>query len=165
LPYPLLINPWLLRFKKKKQIFFKCGCLGFSAADYLEMIIIFGECGRNVTEAARVLSECFPDRNHPDHKVTLPAIARTHETGQVLPNRKESGNRRPMTARTVENEEAILNTVEEDGIRSLAEIARPLGTSSSSVYRVLKNNRKHPYHYIRVQHLQPEDYPTTLLKK
>jgi DNA-binding Lrp family transcriptional regulator len=39
-----------------------------------------------------------------------------------------------MTARTVENEEAILNTVEEDGTRSLAEIARPLGITSSSVY-------------------------------
>jgi hypothetical protein len=30
---------------------------------------------------------------------------------------------------------------------------------SSTVYRVLKNNRQHPYHYIRVHHLEPEDYP------
>jgi AraC-like DNA-binding protein len=123
------------------------------------MIIIFEECGRNATQAARVFSKRFPDRNHPGHTVILRVIARTHETGQVLPNRKESGGP-PMTARIVENEEAILNTVEEDGTRSLAEIASPLGISSSSVYRVLKNNRKHPYHYIRVQHLQPEDYPT-----
>jgi hypothetical protein len=35
----------------------------------------------------------------------------------------------------------------------------PLGISSSTVYRVLKNNRQHRYHYIRVHHLQPEDYP------
>jgi hypothetical protein len=59
-------------------------------------------------------------------------IARTHETGQVLPHRKESRGP-PMTARTFENEEAILNTVKEDGTRSLAEIARPLGISSCSV--------------------------------
>jgi hypothetical protein len=26
-------------------------------------------------------------------------------------------------------------------------------------YRVLKNNRHHPYHYIRVHYLQSEDYP------
>jgi hypothetical protein len=59
-----------------------------SVADYLEMIIIFGQCGRNATEAARVFSERFPDRNHPDRKVILRAIARTHQTDQVLPNRK-----------------------------------------------------------------------------
>jgi hypothetical protein len=34
---------------------------------------------------------------------------------------------------------------------SIGEIARPLVISSSTVYRVLKNNRRHPYHYIRVQ--------------
>jgi hypothetical protein len=27
------------------------------------------ECGRNAREAARVFSERFPNRNHPDHKV------------------------------------------------------------------------------------------------
>jgi hypothetical protein len=35
----------------------------YSAADYLEMIIIFGECERNVREAARVFEERFPGRN------------------------------------------------------------------------------------------------------
>jgi hypothetical protein len=65
----------------------------YSATDYLEMIIIFGECGRNAREAARVFSECFPNRNHPDHKVILRAMARTQEIGQVLPNGKECGLR------------------------------------------------------------------------
>jgi hypothetical protein len=30
-----------------------------SATDYLEMIIIFGECGRNAREAARVFPKVF----------------------------------------------------------------------------------------------------------
>jgi predicted transcriptional regulator len=60
-------------------------------------------------------------------------MARTQETGQVLPNRKDCGGP-PMIAGTVENEEAILNAVEEDGTRSIGEIARPLGISSSTVY-------------------------------
>ena len=85
-------------------------------------------------------------------------MARTQETGQVVPNRKEIGGA-PRIARTVQNEEAVLNAVEEDGTRSIAEIARPLGISRTSVHRILKNNRQHPYHYTRVQHLQPEDYP------
>jgi hypothetical protein len=35
----------------------------YSAADYLEMIIIFGECERNAREAARVFEGRFPGRN------------------------------------------------------------------------------------------------------
>jgi hypothetical protein len=35
----------------------------YSAADYLEMIIIFGECERNAREPARVFEERFPGRN------------------------------------------------------------------------------------------------------
>jgi hypothetical protein len=79
-----------IKFDRVKPKRFNVPISMYSPADYLEMIIIVGECGRNVTEAARVFSERFPDRNHPDHKVILRAIARTHETGQVLPNRKES---------------------------------------------------------------------------
>jgi hypothetical protein len=122
------------------------------------MIIIFGECGRNARKAARVFFERFPNRNHPDHKVILRTMARMQETGQVLPNRKDCGGPL-MIARTVENEEAILNVVEEDDTGSIGEIARPLGISSSTVYRVLKNNRQHLNHYIHVHYLQPEDYP------
>jgi predicted transcriptional regulator len=56
-----------------------------------------------------------------------------------------------MIAGTIENDEAILNAVEEDRTRNIGEIARPLGISSSTVNRVLKHNRQHPYHYIRVR--------------
>jgi hypothetical protein len=35
----------------------------YSAADYLEKIIIFGECERNAREPARVFEERFPGRN------------------------------------------------------------------------------------------------------
>ncbi|CAH1375308.1 unnamed protein product, partial [Tenebrio molitor] len=56
----------------------------------------------------------------------------------------------PRNVRTVEHEEAVLNVFEEDGTRSIR---------TSSVQRVLADNRRHPYHYTRVQHLLPEDYP------
>jgi hypothetical protein len=61
------------------------------------MVIIFGECGRNAGEAARVFSERFSNRNHPDHMVILRAMAMTQQTGQVLLNRKEHGGP-PMMA-------------------------------------------------------------------
>jgi hypothetical protein len=52
----------------------------YSAADYVEMLIIFGECGRNARDR-------LPDRPSPDHKIILRVLARAQETGQVLPNR------------------------------------------------------------------------------
>jgi hypothetical protein len=88
----------------------------YSAADYVEILIIFGECGRNVKETASVFSDRFPDRSSSDHKTILKVLARAQETGKVLPNRNEIGGVR--TARTLANEEAILNIVEEDGTRS-----------------------------------------------
>jgi hypothetical protein len=64
----------------------------YSAADYVEMlIIIFEECGRNAREAARIFSDSFPDRPFPDHKTILRVLARAQETGKVLPNRNEIG--------------------------------------------------------------------------
>jgi hypothetical protein len=62
----------------------QCVTCTYLATDYLEMIIIFGECGRNAREAAKVFSERFPNRYHPDQKVIPRAMARTQETGQVV---------------------------------------------------------------------------------
>jgi hypothetical protein len=85
----------------------------YSAADYyVVMLIIFGECGRNTREAARVFSDRFPDRPSPGHKTILRVLARAQEIGKVLPNRNEIGGG-ARTARIL----AILNRVEEDGTR------------------------------------------------
>jgi hypothetical protein len=96
------------------------------------MLIIFGECGWNAREAARVFSDRFPDRPSPDHKKFLRVLARAQETGKVLSNRNEIGGG-TRTARTLANEEAILNIVEEDGtIRSIREITEELDISRTS---------------------------------
>jgi hypothetical protein len=84
------------------------------------MLIIFGECRRNAKEAARIFSDRFPDRPSPDHKTILRVLARAQETGKLLPNRNEIGGG-ARTARTLANEEEILNIVEEDGTRSSPE--------------------------------------------
>jgi hypothetical protein len=85
-------------------------------------------------------------------KTILRVLVRDQETGKVLPNRAR-------TARTLANEEAILNIVEENGTRSIREIAQEVDISSRSVHRVLNENRLHPFHHTHVQHLEPEDYP------
>jgi hypothetical protein len=69
-----------IQFRGKKSI-----AEMYTAVEYIEMIVICGECGGNARETARVYRERFPNRNrHPDHKTILHAIARGRETGQVV---------------------------------------------------------------------------------
>jgi hypothetical protein len=103
----------------------------YSSSEYVDMILTFARCGNNAREAVRLYREQFPQRqSHPDHRT-----------------------------RNVEHEEAVLNVFEEDGTRSIRTVSREMGLSKSSVQRVLADNRRHPYHYTRVQHLLPDDYP------
>ncbi|KAJ3629816.1 hypothetical protein MTP99_014183 [Tenebrio molitor] len=109
-----------------------------SATDYVEMLIIYGKCGRSAREAARVYAQRFPNRNNPDHKTIL--CYRT-----ILPNSKEIGDATRRPVRTVENEESILDAFE-DGIESIREVAWELNISKTSIYRVMKTERRHPHH-------------------
>jgi hypothetical protein len=72
----------------------------------------------------------FPNRNHPNQKVILSAVAQTIETGHILPNRTETGGA-PRTVRTVENEDSILYAFEE-GTESIREVAQELNISKTS---------------------------------
>ncbi|EFA12647.1 hypothetical protein TcasGA2_TC004173 [Tribolium castaneum] len=48
----------------------------YSFLEKLDMVLIFGECLRNASQAARVYAEKFPDRSHP-HRTTFPALSRS----------------------------------------------------------------------------------------
>jgi hypothetical protein len=119
----------------------------YSSSEYVDTILTFARCGNNAREA------------NPDHKTILKLIARSRQTGQMQPVRREVGGA-PRNVRTVEHEEVVLNVFEEDGTRSIRTVYREMGLSKSSVQRVLAANRRtHPYHNTRIQHLLPEDYP------
>jgi hypothetical protein len=129
----------------------------YSSSEYVDMILTFARCGNNAREAVRLYSEQFPHRQS-HHKTILKLIARGRETGQMQQFEEEVGAV-SRNVRTVEHEEAVLNVFEEDGTRSIRTVSREMGLSKSSVQRVLADNRRHPYHYRRVQHLLPEHYP------
>ncbi|KAJ3626850.1 hypothetical protein MTP99_017317 [Tenebrio molitor] len=77
----------------------------------------------------------------------------------MQPVRRKVGGA-PRNVRTVEHEEAVLNVFEEDGTRSIRTVSREMGLSKSSVQRVLADNRRHPYHYTRVQQLVSSESTT-----
>jgi hypothetical protein len=111
------------------------------------MILTFARCGNNAREAVRL----YRDNFHKDKT----GVEKRVRCSQF----EEEVRGAPRNVRTVEHEEAVLNVFEEDGTRSIRTVSREMGLSKSSVQRVLADNRRHPYHYTRVQHLLPEDYP------
>jgi len=74
----------------------------YLAEEYCEMIMLYGECGRNAEAAARLFAERFPNFRHPNGNVILRLINRARNTGSLIRSRREDGHRRP--ARNIRNE-------------------------------------------------------------
>jgi hypothetical protein len=115
------------------------------------------ESGRNAKAAERLYRERFPNRLYPSSNVTLKLINRVRSSGSVVPNRKGVGGI-DRTVRTPNTEDEVLETFNEDGTRSIRNVANTMGLTKSTVQRILRDNRMHGYHYTKVQHLLPEDY-------
>lgn len=122
-------------------------------AKYIET----GYVGARAVEAYR---EAFGNAQCPDVKTIMSAYRRFSETGAALPNKKNCGA--PRTARTAEVEERILEEFAADPTTSIRRVVRRLQSSYGTVQRTLKAEKKHAFHYLRVQSLQLEDYPTRL---
>ncbi|EFA11692.1 hypothetical protein TcasGA2_TC005051 [Tribolium castaneum] len=108
-------------------------------------------------EAAREYSRRFPQRIQPSANAFLRLVERTKRTGSLLPQKKGLvGARR--RARTPEIEEQMMEAFFQDPTTSIRTVSSLHGVSRNSIQRILKENRQHPYHYRRVQHLHPQDY-------
>jgi hypothetical protein len=58
----------------------------YTAAEYAEMLIIYGECRRNAREDAREYAIRFPRRlPHPNYNVFLRLVYRARDTGSLVP--------------------------------------------------------------------------------
>ncbi|KOB73943.1 Uncharacterized protein OBRU01_07273 [Operophtera brumata] len=58
----------------------------------------------------------------------------------------------------IDAQDIVLNKVAEDSTISVRDIARREGIAKSTVHRILKRRKFHPYHVTRVQTLQPRDF-------
>uniref|UniRef100_A0A6P7FS32 Uncharacterized protein LOC114330591 n=1 Tax=Diabrotica virgifera virgifera TaxID=50390 RepID=A0A6P7FS32_DIAVI len=129
----------------------------YSNVEYTDMLLTLGECLGCSSAAVTRYAEKFPRRNLPSKKTFRAVERRCRETGNVRPNKINSG--RPRTTRTINKENNILNLLDQDPTVSVRNIARQTNTSSSSTWRILKEQQLHPYHYRQVQELLPDDLP------
>lgn len=116
------------------------------------MMIGFGDRSRTQAEVARLFHE-----NHPD----LPAINRS-TVSKIENQYRELGHVRPRPRQrqpAIDDDERInvLLSVQENAVVSARQLAREHHISHSSVLRMLKNAKLHPYKMQMVQELIDDD--------
>jgi AraC-like DNA-binding protein len=124
----------------------------FTAAEYYDMLIVYGACGESAYAAVEACAARFPAN------VFLRLVNRARNTENLVPQTKGVGGV-TQEARTPQNDEAVLQAFEEDGTLSIRSVASMFDISKSTTQRILKDNRQHAYHYTRLQNLLPEDLP------
>jgi hypothetical protein len=118
----------------------------FSSEEYTEMLIIYGESGRNANAAARLYRERFPNRLHPSSNVILRLINRVRSSGSVVPNRKGVGGI-DRTVRTPNTEDEVLEIFNEDGTRSIRNVANTMGVFTFTDTGTDRDTTRHRYRH------------------
>ena len=127
----------------------------FDLAELSDMIMCYGEARGNGRDALRIYQQRFPRRQHPYHAMFPRLFRRLRETGNLRPRHVGGGRR---NVRTPEFEEEVLERIANEPSTSTRAVARGMGTSQSSVWRVLQEQNLHAYHLQKVQGLQPNDF-------
>ena len=126
----------------------------FSAREYGDMILLYGEAHGNASAALRLYRQRFPNREYPsDPRVITAAYQRVVEN-------------RPVATITAERQlrdcPRVLQNVRENPRTSVRKAANRLHVSKSTIHRILKRDRQHPYLIRKVHGLLPTDYARRL---
>ena len=131
--------------------------VNYTNNEYMDMIIIYGASGENAARARRMYLEKFPNRHTPSENTFLRVIQRGRETGNLQPKKGHDGGRPHRHG--VDLDEEVLERVDAEPTISTRLIAKNVNASHNYVWRILKMNGLHPYHFQKVQGLTPNDYP------
>jgi hypothetical protein len=124
----------------------------YNSDEYAEMVIMYGECGRNAKRAQQMYRERFPDRRpHPSNMCITRAVNRLRRTGSF-----QKGKREAPARHGVQDVDVIAH-FELNPHTSTRDAALACGLSPATVLRILKKQKYHPYHLQVVQALHPND--------
>lgn len=133
------------------------GEIVYSDREMADMHFIYGRANGSALQASRLYAETYPDRRHPDRKLFIKIHQRLSETGSFRPLNHSRG--RPVSVRSPEVEEMVLEAVHENPELSTRRIAQQHGVRChSTVWKILNDQLLYPYHLQRVQALLPCDF-------
>lgn len=126
-----------------------------SGEEMVDMIFVLGECQRNPLLASRVYAQRYPERRHPQTVSFQKLLERfVNSAGSVAYSTKNYNGR----VVNEENEFVVLGSVQENPRVSTREISRTTGISATSVRRILKKHKYHPFHIQLHQELRQRDF-------
>lgn len=121
--------------------------------DRIEMVLIYGECGRNMGAAVAMYAERFP--RIPRSRASFYRVIQSFRTNGTVKSEKRHRIRHVANE---DNQIAVLAAVDQNPHVSTRDIARDSGISQSSVVQILKLQKFHPYHIHLHQELHGNDF-------
>lgn len=117
------------------------------------MFCVYIQCNRNGTRAAERYFNLYPERRHPDIKIFRRLDTNLQQFGCFAkPNRENGRNGQ-------QREELVLGSVNVEPETSTREIEMQMDVPKTSVSRILRKHKFHPYRLHVSQALTPADYP------
>lgn len=127
----------------------------FTNEERREICFLHLDEGLSLRQIAQRFHERHPNRPVPTPKGISKMIQKIRATGSVF-NKPKPG--RPRSATNEANEVMVIGSVYMKTQQSLREIALETGNSMTSVWRILKRHKFHPYGVKLVQELSPDDF-------
>lgn len=126
----------------------------YSKEEKVDMLSVYFEVGKSATHAEQLYIDRFPQRNHPSRRTFDNIVKQFRQTGNL-------SRKKPIRNKTVTNEAneiAVLAAVTLNPSMSSREIERQSAINRTSILRILKRHKFHPYHLSRVQELTENDF-------
>eukprot|EP00102_Acyrthosiphon_pisum_P006741 XP_003240351.1 PREDICTED: uncharacterized protein LOC100573963 [Acyrthosiphon pisum] len=130
-------------------------------SDKVDMLFIYWKCQKNSRLAAQTYAQRYPDREHPVHSVFY-NLERNLRTYGSFSKRVNNLQQRRGDALGEEVEGNLLAYVRANPRSSTRHVGRELGISHTTVCKILKKYKMHPYRPDLVQHLRQGDAPRRL---
>ncbi|KFM65972.1 hypothetical protein X975_19681, partial [Stegodyphus mimosarum] len=130
----------------------------YSVRDYCDMYLKYGRCNGNTLRTAREYAPRHPSRRPPDVNVIRRLDGRLRNKRSALPTANLHDSGRPRSDLTVAQVNARLQRVEEAPEVSTRALAREMTSSKSTVHRLVRSERLHPFRYTTVEGLKPDDF-------
>lgn len=118
------------------------------------MLAVYFECLHTAAIAEREYAFRYPARRHQSRNVFNRLAKRLKETGHVQPFATPNRVRRTRNGVNIIN---VLAYITADPHLSIRDLVRDLGLTYSSIQRILRDNKLHPYHVNLHQELKPAD--------
>lgn len=126
----------------------------YTPLEIVNMIKIIGECHDNYRAAQRLYAVRYPNARHPDRK-TMRNLTRRAEQGSMTRKRRKTGPREHVLL-------GVRAIVTENPNISTRDIERRHGVPRSTISRVLRYFKFHPYHICLTQTLEGGDFARRL---